>query len=72
MFHDPERIIEFEFVRATENAALHAMHWIGAIFSPKWTEAQWTQSFVLRRDFDGLGFVEATTPTRPLTETNSE
>ncbi|MBW3636483.1 MAG: class II fructose-bisphosphatase [Armatimonadetes bacterium] len=28
-FHDPERIIEFEFVRATENAALHAMHWIG-------------------------------------------
>lgn len=29
MFHDPERTIEFEFVRATENAALHAMHWIG-------------------------------------------
>src|SRR3954469_5647445 len=28
-FHDPERTIEFEFVRATENAALHAMHWIG-------------------------------------------
>jgi fructose-1,6-bisphosphatase II len=29
MFHDPERTIEFEFVRATENAALNAMHWIG-------------------------------------------
>jgi fructose-1,6-bisphosphatase II len=28
-FHDPERTIEFEFVRATENAALHSMHWIG-------------------------------------------
>jgi fructose-1,6-bisphosphatase II len=26
---DPERNIEFEFVRATENAALNAMHWIG-------------------------------------------
>ena len=29
MLHDPERTIEFEFVRATENAALNAMHWIG-------------------------------------------
>jgi len=29
MFTDPERTIEFEFVRATENAALNAMHWIG-------------------------------------------
>jgi len=28
-FRDPERTVEFEFVRATENAALHAMHWIG-------------------------------------------
>jgi fructose-1,6-bisphosphatase II len=28
-FRDPERTIEFEFVRATENAALNAMHWIG-------------------------------------------
>ena len=28
-FHDPERTIEFEFVRATENAALNAMRWIG-------------------------------------------
>lgn len=27
--HDPERIVEFEFVRATENAALHAHHWMG-------------------------------------------
>jgi fructose-1,6-bisphosphatase II len=26
---DPERTIEFEFVRATENAALNAMHWVG-------------------------------------------
>ena len=28
-FQDAERTIEFEFVRATENAALNAMHWIG-------------------------------------------
>jgi fructose-1,6-bisphosphatase II len=28
-FNDTERNIEFEFVRATENAALNAMHWIG-------------------------------------------
>ena len=28
-FHDPERTIEFEFIRATENAALNALHWIG-------------------------------------------
>lgn len=27
--NDSERTIEFEFVRATENAALNAMHWIG-------------------------------------------
>lgn len=26
---DPERTIEFEFVRATENAALSAIHWLG-------------------------------------------
>jgi fructose-1,6-bisphosphatase II len=26
---DVERTIEFEFIRATENAALNAMHWIG-------------------------------------------
>lgn len=26
---DPERSLEFEFVRATENAALNAVHWIG-------------------------------------------
>ena len=26
---DPERTIEFEFVRATENAALRAIHWLG-------------------------------------------
>ena len=26
---DPERSIEFEFVRATENAALNAIHWVG-------------------------------------------
>jgi fructose-1,6-bisphosphatase II len=28
-FYDPERTIEFEFVRATENAALNALRWIG-------------------------------------------
>lgn len=26
---DLERMVEFEFVRATENAALHSMHWMG-------------------------------------------
>jgi fructose-1,6-bisphosphatase II len=26
---DPERVVEFEFVRATENAALHSMQWMG-------------------------------------------
>ena len=26
---DPERSLEFEFVRATENAALNAVHWMG-------------------------------------------
>src|SRR5262245_14995127 len=26
---DPERNIEFEFVRATENAALNVLHWLG-------------------------------------------
>lgn len=26
---DPERTIEFEFVRATENAALSSLHWLG-------------------------------------------
>ena len=26
---DPERTIEFEFVRATENAALNVIHWLG-------------------------------------------
>src|SRR5437773_8220597 len=28
-FSDPERTIEFEFVRATENAALNVVHWLG-------------------------------------------
>lgn len=27
--HDVERVLEFEFVRATENAALKAVHWLG-------------------------------------------
>src|ERR1700722_3474398 len=26
---DPERTVEFEFVRATENAALNVIHWLG-------------------------------------------
>jgi fructose-1,6-bisphosphatase II len=26
---DPERTVEFEFVRATENAALNVLHWLG-------------------------------------------
>lgn len=29
MVNDAERMIEFEFVRATENAALNAVHWLG-------------------------------------------
>jgi fructose-1,6-bisphosphatase II len=28
-YSDPERTIEFEFVRATENAALNVIHWLG-------------------------------------------
>jgi fructose-1,6-bisphosphatase II len=27
--HDLERVLEFEFVRVTENAALNAIHWLG-------------------------------------------
>src|SRR5258705_12243211 len=27
--NDAERIVEFEFVRATENAALNVVHWLG-------------------------------------------
>ena len=27
--YDVERVLEFEFVRATENAALNAIHWLG-------------------------------------------
>lgn len=29
LLNDPERNIEFEFVRATENAALNSIHWMG-------------------------------------------
>jgi fructose-1,6-bisphosphatase II len=29
MINDPERLVEFEFVRATENAALNVVHWLG-------------------------------------------
>ena len=29
MTDDPERTLEFEFLRATENAALHAAQWLG-------------------------------------------
>ena len=29
MLNDPERLVEFEFVRATENAALNVVHWLG-------------------------------------------
>src|ERR1700730_15540284 len=27
--YDVERVLEFEFIRATENAALNAIHWLG-------------------------------------------
>ena len=29
MLNDPERLVEFEFDRATENAALNVLHWLG-------------------------------------------
>jgi len=45
--------------------ATHRMHWVGAIFSDKWSASQWTQPFVLSRDFDGLIFIEKTTRARP-------
>jgi erythromycin esterase len=45
--------------------ATQRMHWIGAIFSDKWSESQWTRPFVLSRDFDGLIFIENTTSARP-------
>src|SRR6187455_2809830 len=28
-YHDIERVIEFDFVRATEHAALNSIHWMG-------------------------------------------
>src|SRR6266436_9447825 len=28
-YHDIERVIEFDFVRATEHAALNSIHWLG-------------------------------------------
>ncbi len=48
--------------------APHAMHWVGAIFSEQWAAPQWVQPFVLRRDFDGLAFIESTTASRPRGE----
>ena len=45
--------------------ATHRMHWVGAIFSDEWTAARWTQPFVLKRDFDGIIFIENTTRARP-------
>jgi erythromycin esterase len=43
----------------------HRMYWVGAIFSPDWAAPQWTQPFVLARDFDGIAFVKSTTRARP-------
>jgi erythromycin esterase len=43
----------------------HRMHWVGAIFSDRWNESQWTRPLVLSRDFDGIIFIENTTPARP-------
>jgi fructose-1,6-bisphosphatase II len=36
---DLERVLEFEFIRATENAALNAMHWLGRGEKEKGDEA---------------------------------
>jgi erythromycin esterase len=56
----PESEALSQWLRAT-----HSMHWVGAIFSDKWSEPQWTQPFILSRDFDGLIFIEQTTRARP-------
>lgn len=52
--------------------ATRRMHWVGAIFSDRWTEAQWTQPFVLNRDFDGLIFIERTSRARPTVTVRRE
>jgi erythromycin esterase-like protein len=43
----------------------HRMHWVGAIFSDKWTKSQWTRPFTLGRDLDGIIFIDETTRARP-------
>jgi erythromycin esterase len=52
--------------------ATRRMHFVGAIFSDRWTEAQWTQPFVLNRDFDGLIFIERTNRARPTVTARRE
>lgn len=45
--------------------APHRMYWVGAIYAPGSSPSQWTQPFVLSRDFDGIAFVQSTTRARP-------
>ncbi len=63
-------IIDFRSISKDENILRwlkepRRMHWIGAIFSDKWTESLWSQPFVLSRDFDGIIFFEKTARARP-------
>jgi erythromycin esterase len=56
--------VAFVDLRGTAPAWLlepRRMHWIGALWSEEFTEAQRFQPFVVARDFDGVLFVEVTT-----------
>jgi erythromycin esterase len=49
----------------------HSLHWAGAFFSDDGSAAVSTRPFLLSRDFDGLIFVESSSPSRPLSSTGS-
>ncbi|MBI3412266.1 MAG: erythromycin esterase family protein [Planctomycetes bacterium] len=46
--------------------APHNLHWVGAFFMEEWASKSATRPFVLNRDFDGLVFIEKSTPTRAI------
>ena len=46
--------------------ASHGLHWAGAFFKNDGSATVSTRPFVLSRDFDGLVFVESSSPTRSL------
>lgn len=56
----PDGSVTSQWLQSTQR-----MHWVGAVFSESWSDRQWTQPFVLERDFDGLVFIERTTAARP-------